>query len=414
MMNALSPRRVVSLFFAFAFAYFLSALIRAVTATLSPTLSAEFALNAGDLGLLAGAYFFGFATTQLPLGTWLDRFGPKRVILSFLVVAVFGCAAFSAASTFTELIVSRALCGVGVSACLMAPLTGYRRWFAPGMQLRANSWMLMSGSLGMVASTLPVQWLMPILGWRPLFWGLALLVMLAIGLISWAVPTWEQDRSSDVAAQPAQGYGVVWAHPYFRKMAPLGFFCYGGLIAVQTLWAVPWVTKVAGYSSLEAAQALFWINVAMLCTFWFWGAINPRLARKGYHADGLITSGLPLSFILLAIVIIAGNSIPLLAGTGLALYCMSSTFVALSQPAVAMAFPPALAGRALTAYNLVMFAGVFAVQWGIGLAVDAFRSAGWSEIQAFQASMGLFLLCCLASYGYFLLPRRDNPMSVTP
>lgn len=415
MMNTLSPRRVVSLFFAFAFAYFLSALIRAVTATLSPILSAEFALNAGDLGLLAGAYFLGFATTQLPLGTWLDRFGPKRVILSFLVVAVLGCVAFSAASTFTELIVARALCGVGVSACLMAPLTGYRRWFASGMQLRANSWMLMSGSLGMVASTLPVQWLMPILGWRPLFWGLALLVMLAIGLISWAVPKWEQDHSGDVAAPPpAQGYGVVWAHPYFRKMAPLGFFCYGGLIAVQTLWAVPWMTKVAGYSSLEAAQALFWINVAMLCTFWFWGVINPRLARKGYHANGLITRGLPLSFIFLAIIIIAGNSIPLLVGAGLALYCMSCTFVALSQPAVAMAFPPALAGRALTAYNLVMFAGVFAVQWGIGLAVDAFRSAGLTEIQAFQASMGLFLLCCLASYAYFLLPRRDNLVSVTP
>ena len=414
MMTTLSARRVASLFFAFAFAYFLSALIRAVTATLSPTLSAEFALNAGDLGLLAGAYFLGFATTQLPLGTWLDRFGPKRVILCFLVVAVLGCVAFSAATNFTELIVARALCGVGVSACLMAPLTGYRRWFAPGMQLRANSWMLMSGSLGMVASTLPVQWLVPILGWRPLFWGLALLVLLAIGLISWAVPKWEQDHPGEVTAPPAQGYGVVWAHPYFRKMAPLGFFCYGGLIAVQTLWAVPWMTKVAGYSSLEAAQALFWINVAMLCTFWFWGAINPRLTRKGLHADSLITRGLPFSFLLLAIVIIAGNSMPSLVGVGLGLYCMSCTFVAVSQPAVAMAFAPALAGRALTAYNLVMFSGVFAVQWGIGLAVDAFRSAGLTEIQAFQASIGLFLCCCVASYAYFLVPRRDNHNTATP
>ena len=46
---------------------------------------------------------------------------------------------------------------------------------------------------------------------------------------------------------------------------------------------------------------------------------------------------------------------------------MSSTFVALAQPAVGMAFPPSLAGRALSAYNLVIFAGVFVVQWGIGL-----------------------------------------------
>ena len=55
----------------------------------------------------------------------------------------------------------------------MAPLTGYRRWFLATTQMRANSWMLMTGSLGMVASTLPVQWLMPIVGWRMLFWGLA-------------------------------------------------------------------------------------------------------------------------------------------------------------------------------------------------------------------------------------------------
>lgn len=413
-MSALSLRRVAALFLAFAFAYFLSALIRAITATLSATLSADFALNAGDLGLLAGAYFLGFATTQLPLGPWLDRFGPKRVILCFLVVAVVGCVVFSGASTFAGLIVGRILCGIGVSACLMAPLTGYRRWFAPGMQLRANSWMLMVGSLGMVASTLPVQWLMPILGWRPLFWGLAVLVMLAAGLIAWAVPKWEQDVPGDVPAQPAQGFGVVWRHPYFRRMAPLGFFCYGGLMAVQTLWAVPWMTKVAGYTALEAAQSLFGINVAMLCAFWFWGMINPWLARKGQHADGLIKRGLPISFFVLATVIVAGGSMPEAVGVGLAFYCVSCTFVALSQPAVAMAFPPTLAGRALTAYNLVMFAGVFAVQWGIGLAVDAFRRAGLGEIRAFQASMSLFLICCVASYGYFLVPRRDNVRSVNP
>ena len=68
---------------------------------------------------------------------------------------------------------ARVLCGAGVSACLMAPLTGYRRWYAPEHQMRANSWMLMTGSLGMLASTLPVQWLLPLMGWRPLFWILA-------------------------------------------------------------------------------------------------------------------------------------------------------------------------------------------------------------------------------------------------
>jgi MFS family permease len=109
--------------------------------------------------------------TQLPLGKWLDLHGPKKVILSFLVVAVLGCICFAMAQSFVGLWLARVLCGVGVSACLMSPLTGYRRWMDPGSQLRANSWMLMTGPLGMLSSTLPVQWLMPITGWRPDFCG---------------------------------------------------------------------------------------------------------------------------------------------------------------------------------------------------------------------------------------------------
>jgi hypothetical protein len=65
---------------------------------------------------------------------------------------------------------------------------------------------------------------------------------------------------------------------------------------------------------------------------------------------------------------------------------------------VAQAFPPALAGRALSAFNLVIFAGVFALQWGIGLLLDALRGAGFTTLGAFRASFGLFLAACLASF----------------
>ncbi len=407
--TTLNRRNAVLVFLVFAFAYFLSALIRAITATLSPTLTQEFALDASDLGLLAGGYFLGFAATQLPLGNWLDRHGPKKVQVYLLTVAALSCAAFSFATSFPGLLAARIFCGAGVSACLMAPLTGYRRWFDASTLMRANSWMLMTGSLGMVASTLPVQWLMPLVGWRVLFVGLAVLVLAATALIAWRVPGW------DALAPPGQrqvptlpSYAEVWRHPYFRKMAPIGFFCYGGLVAMQTLWAAPWMTKVAGYSSPQAASGLFWINVAMLCTFWVWGLVNPWLTRHGFHADRLIARGLPLSFLLLAIIIAAKSPVLENSGAAWALYCMSCTFVSLAQPAVGMAFAPALAGRALSAYNLVIFAGIFVVQWGIGLAVEGFKALGSSEIPAFQAAMGLYLLCCIVSYVYFLIAKSHN------
>jgi predicted MFS family arabinose efflux permease len=394
---------------AFAFAYFFSTLIRAITATLSPTLTREFALNASDLGLLAGGYFLGFSLTQLPLGSWLDRHGPKKVILYFLSVAVLGCLAFSMASSFVGLLAARMLCGVGVSACLMAPLTGYRRWFEPATLMRANSWMLMTGSLGMVASTLPVQWLMPVVGWRMLFVGLSGMALLSMALIAWRVPAWTQvPRPLQDAAQAAPSYAEVWRHPYFRKMAPIGFFSYGGLVAMQTLWVTPWMIRVAGYSAARAASALFWINVAMLCTFWAWGMVNPRLTRRGIQADHLIARGLPLSFVALALIILIAGDSSNWTGVLWALYCMACTCVSLAQPAVGMAFPAYLAGRALSAYNLVIFVGVFAVQWGVGLAVDGFKALGLTELQAFQSAMVLFLLGSMGAYGYFLIAKSHN------
>ena len=43
----------ILIFLVFAFAFFISNLLRSITATLSPVLTSEFNLTAGNLGLLA-------------------------------------------------------------------------------------------------------------------------------------------------------------------------------------------------------------------------------------------------------------------------------------------------------------------------------------------------------------------------
>jgi MFS family permease len=396
------------IFLAFAFTYFLSALLRAVTATLAPVFSQEMGLGAADLGLLAGAYFVGFASLQLPLGRALDRFGPRRTLLALLTLAVLGCAAFAMAGSLAGLIAARALVGAGVAACLMAPLTLFRRLFSPAFQLRAHSWLLMTGSLGMLASTLPVQWLLPSLGWRGLFWCVAALLALGMVLLAVAVP---KDGPVAAGTGPQPGYGDIVRHPLFVAMAPLGFCLYGGMIAVQALWAGPWLTRVAGQTPVQAAEGLFLINLCMLCTFAAWGLLMPRLVHRGWTAPRLMTWGIPIALGLLLLNIALG---PGAGAVHWAAWCVACTAVSVSQPAVGAAFPAAQAGRALSAFNLVIFSGVFAVQWGVGLLVDALRAAGLGEVQAFQGAMAALALCCLAAHAWFLwrMPlvpaRADN------
>ena len=395
------------MFMVFALAYFLSTLIRAITATLSPQLTQEFGLSAGDLGLLSGAYFLGFALTQLPLGRWLDVHGPKKVLMAFLALAVLGCWAFSMAQGFASLWLARLLSGVGLSACLMAPLTAYRKWLAPDMQMRSNAWMLMTGSLGMLASTLPVQWLMPHTGWRMLFVGLGLLLVLSVLLLL----VWVPKDAKKTKTPPAQtetvwaSYEEVWRNPYFWKMMPLGFMSFGGMVAIQTLWAGPWMRQVAGWTPSQAAEGLFLINLMMLVTFWVWGMVMPRLNRRGIQTDALIRYGHPLALLLLIVLVFQGQQLQGLSALFLGLYCVASTFASFAQPAVGMAYPQHLAGRALSAYNLVIFAGIFAVQWGIGLLVDVFKSTGQGAAQAVTSAVAVYAACNALAYLYFLIAK---------
>lgn len=405
---ALLPRRTaVRVFLAFAVAYFLSALLRAITATLSPVLTEAFNLHARDLGLLAGGYFLGFALLQLPLGAWLDRFGPRAVSLGLLCCAVAGCAAFAMAGGLASLMLARVLMGMGVAACLMAPLTGYRRWFDVSTQLRANAWMLMTGSLGMLASTLPVQWLLPVLGWRGLSWLVAGLIVLAMALIAVIVPHWRAVPGPGVPAAPVAGsYADVWRHPYFQRALWLGALGFGGMVAIQSLWAGPWLTRVAGQTPLAAATGLFWMNLGMLLSFWGWGLVMPRLTARGIDVDMLVTWIQPASFVALAVLVVAGPALGEWSFALLALYCMLSTPSAQVQAVLGMRFPAELAGRALSAFNLVIFLGIFAVQWGIGLGADALEGLGLSPADGLRGAMAGFGLLALASWFWFVRAGR--------
>jgi len=407
MENYILPKRqAITVFFVFAFGYFLSCLLRAITATLSPVLTLEFELMAADLGLLAGGYFLGFASMQIPLGYLLDKFGPKKIVSSFLLIAFIGTVSFALAQNFSGLLVSRILIGVGVSACLMAPLTGYRIWFAENQQQRANSWMLMIASLGFLSSTLPIQLLLPAFGWRWIFGGIAALILISIFLMLAFIPKWDHQKNESLDNQTSKGsLADVWKNKFFISVIPMGLFNYGGLMAIQTLWAGPWMVRVAGYTPIESATGLFWINITMLISFFLWGYFLPKITNLGFSALKILKLGLPVSFLIMLIIIILGSK----AGAFyITLFILSSIFLSVTQPAVGLSFASHLAGKALTSFNLLIFLGTFIMQWVMGLVIDLVKTFGYTEIIGFKAAFSFFLFLSLISYIFFLIINKKS------
>ena len=400
----LPKQKAITIFLVFALGYYISNLLRAITATISPSLISEFNLSAGDLGLLGGGYFLGFAVVQIPLGYLLDKSGPKKIVSYFLLIAIVGMISFSLSQNFTSLLISRALIGAGVGACLMGPLTAYRVWFQGETQQRANSWMLMTGAIGMLSSSLPVQFFLPIIGWRSIFGILAILTLFCIVLIVIFIPDWNKENIQN-APEDKGSLKEVWQNKFFKSLVPMGFFNYGGLFAVQTLWAGPWMVKVSGYTPEESANGLFIIYLSLLFSFLTWGYFVPKFSKNVSDAIRLLKFGAPLNLIVLAFIIYLG---PKAGAFHWAFFAVSSVFLSLSQPAVGMAFSRSNAGKALTSFNLLLFIGAFALQWTIGIIIDLTMNLGFSEILGFKFAMIFFLLTSFFSYLFFLVKNSKN------
>jgi hypothetical protein len=168
---------------------------------------------------------------------------------------------------------------------------------------------------------------------------------------------------------------------------------------------------VAGLTPQQGAVGLFVINLSMLFAFMAWGAFMPRLVQRGWRAHTIMVIGLPASLLLMAWIVLSPE--PAGAWTWAA-WCVSCTFVSLGQPSVGQAFPKEQAGRALSAFNLVIFSGVFAVQWLVGLGIDLGRSLGLSEGAAFRATLAVFLVCCALAYAWLVLFRQQLARPASP
>ena len=393
----------IIIFCVFAFGFFLSNLLRSITATLTPVLTSEFDLSAGNLGLLAGGYFIGFSIMQIPLGFLLDKHGPKKIISSFLLIAVVATISFALAKSFSSLLISRIFIGVGVSACMMGPLTGYRVWFAEKYQQRANSWMLMFANLGFVSSTLPVQILLPMIGWRWIFGLISILILLSIILIILFIPSWNQNEEN-LKSKNEIKLSEIWTNKFFISFIPLGFFNYGGMMAIQTLWAGPWMLNVSGYNALQSATGLFVINVTMLFAYFLWGYILPKISEIGFSTMRLLKFGLPISYISLLTIILLGENAGAIFFT---IYIFTSIVISLTQPAIALYFPKNFAGKSLTSFNVLLFSGTFFMQWGIGLIIDYCQYLGLEQIKSYQISFSVFLIICILSYIYFIMKNKN-------
>lgn len=396
-------------FLPFALGHFLSALMRTVNATVAPQLVTALALTPGQLGLLTSAFFFAFALAQLPVGIALDRWGPAKVQLPMLVVAAVGALAFSGGQTFTELLVARAVIGLGVGGCFMSAVKAISTWIAPSRMPSVQGYLIAVGGLGAASATLPVRLALHYTDWRGLFVVLAVAAVTTGLLIRMLAPS--QPPS------PAQGSGrgpvlaamaEVYRHPAFREAAMLVLIPHTVFFGMQGLWISRWLTDVARFSDEAVGYLLYLSMAAIIFGAIAVGMVTEWAGRRGVPPIRVAAAGVAL-FILVQLGFVFNWSPSF--QTLSVLFTLVGTVTGIEYAIIAQNLPGTLTGRAATCLNLLIFLGAFAVQAGFGMVVGCWRPNLMQQYpaQAYQVGFAVLVSLQLPGLVWFVWRHWRRP-----
>ena len=400
------PRLLAIVFLPFAAGYYVSFLFRNVNSVVFPELTQAFGLTAGSLGFLTSAYFLTFAGAQLPLGVLMDRYGPRRVNATMLLVAAFGAIVFASAEGLPVLVLGRALIGLGVAVCLMSSMTAFVLWFPLERMATLVGWMLLVGALGALSATKPVELALRVIDWRTLFLVLAVYAVCASAAIFLVVP--------EKPAAPPQGslrrqVAAVWTILRNRGFWSIGLaaaLVQGVAIGLLGLWAGPWMRDVAGLERADMARDLLFASAAFGVGGVLCGVLSDRLAQRGVPPLATYLGGCAACSVAMIPIVLGCGSASLLLWI---VFVGLSPFGTLSYALLAPRFPREMTGRVVTALNMVTFLLAFAVQFGVGAIIDL-----WPVVDdrfapdGYRVAFGMCWLLQVASVAWLAHAERSN------
>ncbi len=385
-------------------AFMLSQFLRSAPAVIAPDLRSELALSAAELSSLPAALFLGSALMQLPVGVFLDRFGPRRTIAGFMLITATGTLGISAAQSPLFLAVALFVTGCGIAPVYMGLIVMLSRWVPRDRLATASSIAVAVSGTGLLLSASPFGWASAAIGWRETL-GFIGMGTVALAAIVWLVAR-DHPPDAPVAAtvpetlvETIRGLGQILTDRRLYGLAAVASVSVGSLLTTRALWSGPYLNDVFGLDLIGRGNVILAMSAAWLVSSLLYGPLDRVFdTRRGVVSSGVIA--MAAMFVLLAVN--NSGSVPLVTGL-LVLLGLSSAFTAPIFAHVRALFPDSHTGRAITAINLFTWGGVFVVQVVTGAIVNAFPAdaAGRSPLAAYQAMFAaLALALVIAAFIY--------------
>lgn len=237
-------------------------------------ISAEFALNSTQMGLLFSAFFWSYALFQLVAGWLVDRYDVKWVYAIGFVIWSLATAAMGFFSGFAVFFALRLLLGIGESVAFPATSRILAANYAEEQRGFANALIDAGSKIGPALSMLFGGLFVASYGWRALFIVVGLGSLLWLIPWLWLVPSEKKKVEAGEARQTVTAVG--WTQLLARREVwgtSLGMFCLGYAWYFLVSWLPAYLEEDRGFSKTDMAifgSLPFWaMAVTSLMGGWF-------------------------------------------------------------------------------------------------------------------------------------------------
>ncbi len=283
-----------ALFFGYAF------IQRVAPSVMTSELMRDFAVGGAALGSLSAFYFYAYASIQLPVGMLTDRYGPRKLMSFAVGLCALASIGFGLSDSLLAASIGRALIGVTVAFAFVGTMAIAGYWFKPAQYAMLAGALQTVGMSGAIFGQAPLRHVVEALGWRGTMGVLAVIALLLAALLFILVPrrTSEQ-REVEVRSDVMIGLKAVAANLQTWLCALIGFGMAATMLGFGGLWAVPWLSSVHGYSTVEAAgiTSMLFAGWAIFSPFVGW--ISDRMGRR----NPILTLGSAVGFMAFAVTI---------------------------------------------------------------------------------------------------------------
>lgn len=384
---------------------------RVSNAIIAVQLREDLHISAESLGILSAFFFYAFALMQVPLALFLDRIGGRLCMGVLSVLGAVGGIVFSTAGGMQEAVLGRVLLGIGMAGNLMGSLKLISNWFPPQQFATLSGLLLALGTLGNMLAATPLALMVGKLGWR---WSIGLSA-LGTGFLAMIFLLLVRERPAhaqhpSILSAPPSTLGQVGQLLKLREywlISMATFFRYGTFVAIQGLWAGPYLIQVLGLGPVKSGNILVLLNLGLVLGSPLGGILSDRWVRSRKQV------------VVMGLAVMAGAELTLALGwcgddplwlaalfVGLGL---SSAFGQVMYAHIKDMVPATMTGMALTGINLFTMLGAASFLQGLGWVVDRWAQGGASSQEAYSAAFLSAFGGVFAALLLYLFTREGSP-----